>query len=285
MNDYQTWESKKFKTWIENEFHKECISKGYDCNTQQLESNGLACVTTSNGIKTEIKLIPKTGGKVTMVSGYNCKDPNKEEERDLIKDKLEKGGRWISRYFANGNRRSLVQTPFKDLKDFFKFVEQIEEIDEIVKSTRLNQYFKRSYDPLQIANRYFYAVKEKDQDLVNMRRDLLSADVYDEDIKINQKDENRTYREHVVPCICIHTEIMHRVVYDSTCTPDKIAKFIRKNLKIAYITDEDQKKIDSTLGWKVNMPNGWKWGDDILARLKLSDAGYLPLNDKNAHLE
>lgn len=48
----------------------------------------------------------------------------------------------------------------------------------------------------------------------------------------------------------------------------EIAAFISKHLKIAYISPDDASRLDFELGLRTSMPDGWQWGDDILARLK-----------------
>jgi hypothetical protein len=258
--EYLTSSFEDFKTFVQEQFVPACESRGLQPLLKELDTNKLAAVRSQNGVKTEVKLIR---GNLSLIAGYG----NSPEERDVMREELAKHGRECM------PGRALLQMPYRDLDDYFLFLEQLEEIDAIAKATRASQYFTRSYDPLMIANRYFYAVQNKDQDLINMSRTLLSADGYDSDIAINKPSETRTYREHVVPCIKIHTEIMRRVMLTET-TPEAIAQFIKDNLKIAYISVADRQRIDFEYKWLTDMPKDWNWGDNITARLDETNTKY-----------
>lgn len=258
--EYLTSSFEDFKAFVLEQFVPECESRGLIPIVKELDTNKLACVRSRNGVKTEVKLIR---GNLSLIAGYG----NSTEERDIMREELARHGRECM------PGRALLQMPYRDLDDYFLFLEQLEEIDAIVRATRASQYFNRSYDPLQIANRYFFAVQNKDQDLINMSRTLLSADGYDSSIAINKPSETRTYREHVVPCIKIHTEIMKRIMLSET-TPKDIAQFIKDNLKIAYISTEDRQRIDFEYKWLTDMPKDWNWGDSITARLDETNTKY-----------
>ena len=260
ISEYQTKTFEEFKLFVMEEFVPACEERNLEPQLRQLDTNKLACVRSSNGVKTEVKLIR---GNMTLVAGYS----NTPEERELMRTELEKKGRVCM------PNRALLQMPYVNLEDYFLFIQQLEEIDAIVRATRATQYFKREYNPLRIANRYFFAVENKDQDLINMSRALLSSDGYDDAIAINKPSETRTYREHIVPCIKIHTEVMKRVMSGSY-TPIDIAEFIENNLKISYISEEDRKRIDFYHGWLTDMPKHWNWGDSITARLDQSNTQY-----------
>jgi hypothetical protein len=47
-----------------------------------------------------------------------------------------------------------------------------------------------------------------------------------------------------------------------------------KHLAIAYIKTEDAAYMDYTLGLKTKMPDSWKWGDSITARLDEAKVEY-----------
>lgn len=257
---YITSSYEDFKQFVLDEFVPACKQRDLEPVLKELETNKLACVRSKNGVKTEVKLIR---GNMSLIAGYG----NTPEERGIMREELAKHGRECM------PDRALLQMPYVDLDDYFLFLQQLEEIDAIVKATRATQYYKRDYNPLQIANRYFFAVQNKDQDLINMSRTLLSADGYDSAIAINKPSETRTYREHVVPCIKLHTEIMKRVI-SGDHTPSDIAEFINNNLKIAYISVEDRKRIDFDYKWLTDMPKDWTWGDSITARLDESNTKY-----------
>lgn len=257
---YLTSSFEDFKQFVIEQFVPACKAKGLEPLLKELDTNKLAAVRSKNGVKTEVKLIR---GNLSLIAGYG----NTPEERDIMRTRLHEHGR------ETMPGRALLQMPYISLDDYFLFLEQLEEIDAIVRATRATQYFARSYNPLQIANRYFFAIENQDQDLINMSRVLLSADGYDRDIALNQPSETRTYREHVVPCIKLHTEIMKRII-EQNATPQSIADFILHNLKIAYISTEDRQRIDFEYKWLTDMPNDWNWGDSITARLDESNTHY-----------
>jgi hypothetical protein len=50
----------------------------------------------------------------------------------------------------------------------------------------------------------------------------------------------------------------------------EIAQMIKNNLAIVLITNEEADKLDNELDMQTSMPEGWKFGDDIFARLKVA---------------
>lgn len=252
----QVTNKKEFEVFANEVFAPACKGRGLTPILNQVPAQSLAYVKSINGIKVEVKLRKST---LCLIAGWG----NTDEERDLIKAELDKIGRE-----REHNAAKLIFAPYTSMDDFFKFLEELEAIDDIVKRERQGlgtRLFAKSYDTVKIAKRYFYAIENEDQDLLDLARNLLSADGYDKDIAINTPTEERTYREHIVPCIKIHNEVISRVVAGATV--EEIADFIRDNLKIAYIKPADATYIDIDLGFKTTMPPGWNWGDSLTARL------------------
>ena len=264
MSDYQTCTKEEWLQLVHEQFVPECESRGLNPILKQLDDLNLVNVKSANGVKTEIKWI---NGRLAMIAGVGVRESTKIEDRQAIKDTLESNGRYVM------PGKALIDTPFININDFFTFLQEIEEIDSIQKNSRLAQYYKDSYNPIQIARRYFFAHEFEDQGLLNTTRNLLSADSFDKDIAINTPSETRTYREHIVPCIKIHVEVCERV-RSGNYTLEQVAEFIKDNLKIAYIDPEDRKRIDFEYGWLTDMPKGWNWGDSITARLDESNTNY-----------
>ena len=130
--------------------------------------------------------------------------------------------------------------------------------------------FRINYRPTVIAKKYFEAIKYKDQKTLNNHRSILCADDYDQFITVNNQSKERTYREHLVPCIFLHQKIINKIINEDTNLKE-IAKIIKKNLKIAYISNNDAFKLDYEFNLKTRMPNEWNLGDDIFARLNQAD--------------
>jgi hypothetical protein len=122
---------------------------------------------------------------------------------------------------------------------------------------------------MKIVGRYKYAIQNKDQPMLDLCRQLLDADKFDDAISINKKTDNRTYREHLVPCIMLHNKIIQKIIDKND---DKhIAELIATYLKIAYITTADQKTLDYELNLRTTMPDDWTWGDDVNTRLTFAN--------------
>ena len=104
--------------------------------------------------------------------------------------------------------------------------------------------------------------------------DALIPNVY---IELNSKALGRSYKEHVVPCAYIRN--LSFKMYHENSSIDDVAKMISKLLKIAYITKDERKKIDSI--HKYSMPEKWDWKtDSILERLII--AGVEVVNPKDS---
>ena len=102
----------------------------------------------------------------------------------------------------------------------------------------------------------------------------LIPDVY---IELNSRAGDRTYGEHVVSCAYIRD--LSFKMYRENASMDDVAKMISKLLKIAYITEEQRKKVDSI--HKYSMPENWNWKtDSILERLVI--AGVEVVNPKSS---
>ncbi|EED33613.1 conserved hypothetical protein [gamma proteobacterium NOR5-3] len=125
--------------------------------------------------------------------------------------------------------------------------------------------FDLTYSPDLIVGRYVYAIENKDQALLNMARTLLESDAHDAVISVNRKTTTNNYREHLVPCICLHNELIKMAVDKKH--PKEMAEIVRENLKIANILPVEARKIDIELGLRTKMPRGWHFGDDVYARL------------------
>jgi len=260
LKDKKTKE--EFVNFVETVFVPETIARNYTPETKQVEDGNLVYVRTQNGVKLEVKL---RLNDFYYVAGYG----NSDEEKDLIKQKCDQKG-W--RY---NPKNKLIYIPYIDMETFFKILDEVENITEIVRSQRGTsiKLFEIKYNPYTIANKYFQAIKDKDQASLNNFRAMLNADDYDKFIAINKPSDIRTYREHPTPCVKLHNEICERIYYKGA-TRDEIALLIKEYLKLAYISPEDASYIDYDLGWKTVMPEGWNWGDSVTARLDEAKVSY-----------
>lgn len=70
--------------------------------------------------------------------------------------------------------------------------------------------------------------------------------------------ETPTHPEHVVPCAMLVTECQ-RLIRAGNHSDEAIAVLLQKHWKVATLTKEEQKILDSKfkLGYKSNMPANW----------------------------
>ena len=89
-------------------------------------------------------------------------------------------------------------------------------------------------------------------------REVLYADVQDQKITKGQSKlyrEELKYREHVVPCVMIAEQA---AIYVSEGKSDIfVADFIKNNLVIMLINNDEAYLLDYTLKLRDRMPNGW----------------------------
>lgn len=96
--------------------------------------------------------------------------------------------------------------------------------------------------------------------------------------------QGKGHREHVIPRLVI---IRACIAMLERNEPDEIiAKFIRDHTKIVLITQAQQQHLDGSkyadrgLGLRQRMPEGWKIGDDIFARLSAAGVEWIPHADE-----
>ena len=218
---------------------------------------------TSNGIRSEITI-----GHF-LFANYK----SSENVRELVATTLEAKGHEVSirkegvRVFYSVN---LTQEQIADI--FISILTQIEEIDGLVRGNRNIPVFK-IFDDLDdeinaSVEMFLTAMRVGSQRKLNQYRTMLSADDMDSLItcgySLKYSDFNKR-REHVVPVIIIFNEMKR--LYAAKASKEEIANLIKKNLRIVLISNEEQQRLDVELGMQTAMPEGWKWGDDIFARL------------------
>jgi len=96
-------------------------------------------------------------------------------------------------------------------------------------------------------------------------------DSIDDIITVGQsisRTEDNSYREHVVPCDYLGREAIEMIRDGKSDT--EVAVMLQQNLFIVLITNEEAKLLDSELGLKTNMPDGWSIGDDPMGRLNFA---------------
>lgn len=240
---------------------------GYTERVKQEQNNYV--LFTNNNVKCEIKKRAFTFGWL-----------RKPWEIELIKETFESAG-----YKCLGSRKKndLVSVPLENIKDvlteFFNLVGIIEGLEEIVareRSQAATKVFPKEIAEreifLKIVKRYKHAIDNEDQNMLDIARKLLDGDDIDHLITIGhstKRTTNETYREHIVPCVMIHNELIEMYMRGSSLT--EMGQFLKQYLAVVLIHPSEAEKMDIELGLRTTMPENWKWGDSIFARLNAAE--------------
>ncbi len=251
------------KPFAFEQFQVYCAERNYVAKEEP--SNNLFYVRTKNGIKTEISY----GKKLTYTIGYGCKP----EEISLLAEEVSTKGFTITSAATKYLRlRAVNDAEF--MAKFWELVTILEDIEGIVARSRgiATKVFTKEVDETnkfeKIAGRYFYAIENEDQELLDLARGLLSGDSIDHLLGRGESVEHTpedSYREHIVPCVMIHNEAIRMVLSGSTRAD--VAQMIASNLAIVRITNDQADLLDNKLKLRTTMPEGWKFGDCVFARL------------------
>ena len=79
--------------------------------------------------------------------------------------------------------------------------------------------------------------------------------------------------EHIIPLKMVFDRWLELI--DAGYSPEKQRSFLERHLIVVWITIAEQERIDRELGLRTKMPEGWDWGNDTHARLRV--AGIKPM--------
>lgn len=242
-----------------DDFRNACIDRGYSRITREHRN---LVVFSNNSVKCEIKTRHYTFGWMRNV-----------DELNLIRQAFVDNGFELSSKHRSITVVNVLFTENDVLEEFWRLVDVIETITEITTRERsqATRVFSKEIDEenkfLKIVKRYANAIENEDQELLDMARSLLSSDSIDRMIVRGQSEKytpEKAYREHAVPCIMIHNEIIRMVLEKEPVY--KITQMIISNLAIVLIHEDEARYMDVDLGLRTTMPDGWQFGDDIYAR-------------------
>ena len=237
-------------------FADACDLRGYKPVKQD---ENLFYVKTKNGVKHEVKHIKKYG--LVFVMGFGrCKD-----DIDVLKENLAEVG-----YEVANNSDKAIFVPFTNMDDFFDLASMIENIDDIVGNSR------RSYSSISREG-FFIKTAAAMKAMLDLgmpgMMTRVAFDKIDDVIALNEKTEVNNYREHIVPCVMIIEEAF-RMFDEDDASVAEVAVMIQQNLFIVHIPAEKAREIDVDLKLKTTMPEGWKFGDNVFARLDAANVDY-----------
>ena len=81
-----------------------------------------------------------------------------------------------------------------------------------------------------------------------------------------------TWREHLIPVNRVLSEARRMAAEGRKRA--HIAQFLKENLVVVIITNEEAKRLDGMPGLRDDMPEGWTWGGDKFARLEAAEIDY-----------
>lgn len=249
-----------------NLFKNSCEERGY--TERVYETPGVCVLYSNNGIKCEIK-------KKHYTIGWDAKPEYVKVMREKFIDAgfTENRGK---RAEKRKDDRDFMNIPFDGdvLENFWVLLGIIESIETIVKKVR-GQAIKPIPREVsernifeKIAKRFKYFIDNEDGFGLENTRALLEGDSIDHLITIGEsvnRTKENTYREHIVPCIMIFNQAVTMTMEKSSIT--EVAQMIKNNLAIVLITNEEADRLDNELDMQTSMPEGWKFGDSVFARL------------------
>jgi len=252
-----------------NTFKASCEDRGYEA--RQHENHWY--LTSNNGIKCELKK-----------NHYTVAWRAKLEDVASIRKHLTEAGFVEKIGKRTQNRKDdidFINVFFIDNEDildnFWVIVGIIESIETIVRKIR-GQAIKPIPREVsernifeKIAKRFRYFIDNDDGFGLDNVRALLEGDSIDHLITIGEsvsRTKENTYREHIVPCVLLYNKAVTMTIENRSIT--EIAQMIKTNLAIVLITNEEADKLDNELDLQTSMPEGWDFGDDVFARLKLA---------------
>jgi len=250
-------------------FKSSCEERGY--TERVYEDQGDCVLYTNNGVRCLIR-------KKDYAIGYGANPKDLSDIRDRLvsqgftepeskRNKKRKDGKGFLTFTFDGDI----------LENFWIIINTIENIETIVKKVR-GQAIKPIPREVsernifeKIAKRFKYFIDSEDGFGLENARSLIESDSVDHLITIGEsvnRTKENTYREHIVPCILIYNQAVTMTMEKRPVT--EVAQMIKNNLAIVLITNEEADKLDNELDMQTSMPEGWKFGDDIFARLKVA---------------
>ncbi len=78
----------------------------------------------------------------------------------------------------------------------------------------------------------------------------------------------KLHAEHVIPNNMVFSRLVE--LADSGSSDEELGSFLRESCIVVVITKEEANVLDSVIGLRRHMPEGWAWGDEPLARLDVA---------------
>lgn len=223
---------------------------------------------TKNGVKVEIKSIHK---KSFYVAGEGLN----QYKLSFLENELLTSNKVI----LKRNKKHLhIQFESQILKGFENLIKTIEDIDQLIQRQRASRFYEAEFGDnnfffiasvLRLAYTFKAAGSPWSRLIIGDSLDKIALVGYSLQGRLQEKSGKNPYREHPVPLDWIASKAFEMIKEGKS--DEEIALMIKRNFKLVLISDEEQDLIDNKLGYKTTMPDNWKDGDDVLARLKLAN--------------
>jgi hypothetical protein len=136
------------------------------------------------------------------------------------------------------------------------------------------------YTEEQLIQRAFLRVARNIRDIYEENRNsdtrlFIEPFIPNRFVIVGQSKAGREHMEHVVPCLVIRDKCHE--MFDKHESVEAVAVFIRKFLKVVWISKAEQAKLDKgcNLNLRQRMPDGWTFENgDVFERLRLADIDF-----------
>jgi hypothetical protein len=232
---------------------------------QQISEKELANIfaaRTPNNVKTEIKFVR---GHFVYVAG-NGLSP---EKLSVVKEEIISKGMTIFDARTDFLYINIWENIMEGFITLYDIISDIENIVQQRTYARLGIKFNAADAYIFIAETLQNAIKRGQPWAVSRgyggfdALDKVCVVGYSVQGRLQEKSGRNAYREHIVPCDFMMREAIR--MFEMGATVEEVASMFEKNNKILLISDDEATKVDSK--HKTTMPDGWKIGDDILARI------------------
>lgn len=158
----------------------------------------------------------------------------------------------------NKNVRFNYNDMQEDLKDLHDLIINSDYLDDINSGWKITNFAKRISNICKIIE---LATNTDDTSLL----DRFFVDPLTSRVAVNKKNEYLMWGEHIVPIDLLFRLSCEFIKQGGTAL--ELEKLWEDNLKVLYISKELQETIDYKLKLQTTMPEGWKLGDDPMARI------------------
>lgn len=244
------------------EMYKPVVAEaGYELIHESPNKYNLLVVKLRNGIKVEIRYKKYKGRQFPIILAAW-----KHKQLEIIKQWFEDNN--YEEPEKTHAIKDSVNTKFLTIDNFIDICKKLEDVDGIIASATRGRGWSKEKAFLGLATMIKGAVDTECPGYV--KRPMF--DDLDSIVAVNDPLEKDSYREHVVPIKMLIDESIR--MFEDGKLVEEVEKMLENNLAVVHITKEQARHLDIDLGLRTSMPAGWKFGDNIFARLEVANIDY-----------